>query len=408
MESPQLLPGLLTVESLFGALFDPVVWADPYPLFAELRERSPVTSLGDHHWVVAGHAEVREVLLSKACSSDERRGNAAAAGEVDSYPQVIRELFLFMDPPDHTRLRNLVVRAFTPRQVREIEPRANAIVARLLAEASQKSTFDIVGDFGQPLAVEVICELLGVPFADRFKFSGWGDAIARLIDPGALRTPEQDEVARHATEELCGYFDDLIQTRRSSPGDDLLSQLIEVEEDGDRLDRAELVSVCLLLLIAGFETTINLIGNGLMALTGEGGAYRRLADEPEVAVTAVNECLRIDSPVQMNVRIALEDLVIGAKRIPAGDSIVSFLGAANRDPRVFDRPDRFDIDRADNPHLAFGAGIHHCLGAALARTEAVAALAGLARTMPDLRIVEAERRPTFTLRGYNSIIAEPR
>jgi cytochrome P450 len=397
----------LDVASLFGALFTPAVWADPYPLYAELLERGAVTHLGGFHWVVAGHAEVRSVLHHRGCSSDERRGSANRSEPVDSYPQIMRELFLFADPPDHTRLRKLVVRAFTPMQVRSVEPRAEAIVGRLLDDAAQRTHFDIVDDLARPLAVEIICELLGVPFADRERFGDWGDALARLLDPGALRTPQQDLVGRDAAHAFCDYFARLIALRRASPGEDLLSELIAAEADGDRLKSSELIAVCLLLLVAGFETTMNLIGNGVVALLDDRRAYASLGQAPCMAATTVNELLRIDSPVQMTVRIAIDDIEVGGQTIPAGDSIISLLGAANHDPRVFAQPHELHIDRTDNPHVAFGGGIHHCLGAALARTEAQVALVGLAQRMPHLDLLEARRRATFTLRGYESITVEP-
>ena len=400
-----MLPTPLTIESLFGTLFDPEIWADPYPLYAELRESGRVLPLGDSRWVVSGHAQARALLQHRGVSSDERRGTPYAPGVDDPYPPIMREVFLFADPPDHTRLRNLVVRAFTPRQVRSIEPRAARIVEGLLDEAHGRGTFDVVADFAQPLAIEIICELLGVPFSDRARFGSWGDPLARLIDPGALRTAEQDAVAARAAEAFAEYFDELIEARRVAPGDDLLSELITAEEHGDRLTKRELVSVCLLLLVAGFETTINLIGNGFVALMQNRESFDRLVAQPDLAGGAVNEFLRIDSPVQMTVRIAVEELELGGQRIPRGDSVINLLAAANHDPRVFDNPAVLDIGRDPNQHLAFGGGIHHCLGAALARTEAVAAFRGLVSRLADLELVEAVRRPTFTLRGYSSVVA---
>lgn len=400
-----LLPDDLDALTLFGSLFDPTIWADPYPLYGELRERGAALQLEDHLYVVSSHSAVQGLLRNPNTSSNELNGLIAAQEPVDSFPEAIRDLFLFMDPPDHTRLRSLVVRAFTPRQVKSIEPRATAIVDGLLDAAIERGEFDVAADLGHPLALQIICELLGVPFEDRQRFSEWGDALARLLDPGALRTPEQDAVAKVAAQGLGDYFTDLIAVRRTAPGTDLLSELIAAEEDGDRLREDELVSVCLLLLVAGFETTVNLVSNGFVALMERRDAFRELCAGPELMGTAVNEMLRYDSPVQMTVRVAMDEIELDGVTIPSKSSVIAFIAAANRDPLVFDRPNELDITRASNPHLAFGNGIHHCLGAALARTEAQEAFLGLARRMPDVELVEAIRRPTFTLRGHTRVTA---
>lgn len=405
VRSPPLLPADLDALTLFGSLFDPTIWADPYPLYAELRERGSVLKIDEHLWAVSSHSTVQGLLRSSTTSSDERNGLLASDEPAESFPDAIRDLFLFMDPPDHTRLRSLVVRAFTPRQVKAIEPRATAIVDGLLDAALERGEFDVAGDLGHPLALQIICELLGVPFEDRQRFSEWGDVLARLLDPGALRTAEQDAVAKDAAEQLGDYLSDLIDVRRAAPGSDLLSELIAAEEDGDRLREDELVSVCLLLLVAGFETTVNLVSNGFVALMEHRDAFRQLCDQPALLGSAVNEMLRYDSPVQMTVRVAMADLDLDGVTIPNGSSVIAFLAAANRDPLVFEQPTKFDIGRSTNPHLAFGNGIHHCLGAALARTEAQAAFLGLARRMPDVELVEAVRRPTFTLRGHTKVTA---
>ena len=255
------------------------------------------------------------------------------------------------------------------------------------------------------LPITIICELLGVPFDDRDHFSEWGSALARVLDPGALRTPEQDRVAAAAIDSLSHYFDDLIRARRSQPTDDLLSELIAAEADGDRLQLDELINVCLLLLVAGYETTVNLVGNGFVALMRDRDRFDELVRTPDKLPAVVEELLRIDSPVQMNIRVAVEPIDLAGIVIPAGDEIISFIGAANHDPSVFRRPDVLAFDRPTNPHLAFGGGMHHCLGAALARVEAAAAFAGLAARCPRIELVGSVRRPTFTLRGFESITA---
>lgn len=397
----------ITAEQLFGALFDPTVWADPYPLFDELQRHDPVLEIDSGLWVITSHEAAQGLLRHPDVSSNERNGRLATPDPDDHYPEAMHQLLVFIDPPDHSRLRRLVVRAFTPRQVAMIEPRATEIVDQLLTAATERDTFDVVSDLAHPLAVQIICELLGVPFEDQHRFSEWGDALARVLDPSALRSPEQDLAAAAAAAAFADYFTELISERRSRPTADLLSELIAAEDNGDQLSGDELISIAMLILVAGYETTVNLVGNGFVALMNDRDQYEALCADPGLAAAATNELLRIDSPVQMTVRVATADIELGPKTIKAQDSMIMFLGAANQDPTVFDRPRTLDIERSPNPHLAFGSGIHHCLGAALARTEASAAFAGLARHFPDIQLLSADRRPTFTLRGFDSVIALP-
>lgn len=397
----------ITAEELFGALFDPEVWADPYPLFERLREHDPVLEISPGVWVITSHSEVQAVLRHPDVSSNERNGRLAAPEPDDQYPDAMHQLLVFIDPPDHSRLRRLVVRAFTPRQVAMIEPKATEIVDRLLTAAATKERFDLIDDLGQPLAVQIICELLGVPFEDQHRFSDWGNALARVLDPSVLRSPDQDAAAAAATAAFVDFFADLIAKRRAQPTDDLLSELIAAEDDGDQLTMDELISTAMLILVAGYETTINLVGNGFVALMADRSQYDALCDDPGLAGSATNELLRFDSPAQMTTRIAMADIELDGRTIKASDSIILFIGAANQDPNAFTAPRSLDIGRSPNPHLAFGAGIHHCLGAALARTEATAVFAGLARHFPNIELMEATRRPTFTLRGFDSVVASP-
>ena len=397
----------MTAEELFGALFDPDVWADPYPLFDQLRSHDPVLEISPGVWVATSHSAVQAILRHPHASSNERNGRLAVPDPDDQYPEAMHDLLVFIDPPDHGRLRRLVVRAFTPRQIAMVEPRATEIVDRLLSAATSKDTFDVVADLGRPLALQIICELLGVPFADQHRFSEWGDTLARVLDPSALRSPEQDAAASEAASAFTDYFTDLIAERRTRPTQDLLSELIAAEDEGDQLSMDELISISLLILVAGFETTINLVGNGFVALMSNRVQYEALCADPALAVSATNELLRFDSPAQMTTRVAMSDIEVDGRTIAAQDSIILFIGAANQDPDVFTAPRSLDIGRESNPHLAFGSGIHHCLGAALARTEASAAFAGLARHFPNVELLAADRRSTFTLRGFDSVIASP-
>lgn len=397
-----LLPAELTAETLFGALFSPDAWDDPYPLYDELRARGGLECIDDNLWVATTHSAVTSILRDPTFSSDERNSTITAGeGYQDADPSV-GDFMLFQDPPDHTRLRSLVVRAFSRGRVAEIEPLVQGVVDELVPAGTNRS-IDLVGDVATPLAIRVISSLLGVPVADRDRFHTWGEALARSLDPEVLRTPEEDQAANEASVAFAEYFDRLITIRRSEPADDLLSALIAVEEDGDRLSFNELVGVCMLVLVAGFETTINLIGNGAVAMSHDVAAADRLSRDVSVSSTAVDEFLRFDSPVQMNIRVATVDSSIDTMAIPAGDTVFNLLGAANRDADVFGRPHELDLARSPNPHVSFGGGIHHCLGAALARAEARLVFE---RVFGEHRVhfdAEPVRRHTFTLRGYESV-----
>lgn len=397
-----LLPAELTAESLFGAVFEPDVWRNPYPLYDELRGRSGLERIGDHRWVASRHRAVQDILRDPTFSSDEHK-STEAAGEVheDGNPTVA-SFMLFQDPPDHTRLRSLVVRAFTRGSVAEIEPSVKAIVDELVPRR-YSGELDLVSNVATPMAVRVICRLLGVPESDRHHFHAWGEALARSLDPAALRSPEQDAAGNAAADAFTEYFDRLIAMRRADPADDLLSALIGVEEDGDRLSFTELIGVCMLVLVAGFETTINLVGNGLVALDADRAALERLGANRALLPAAVDELLRFDSPVQMNIRVATVDRAVNGSVIRAGDTVFNLLGAANRDPQAFDRPNVLDLGRKPNPHLSFGGGIHHCLGAALAKTEARLLFERIACDHEVALAAAPTRRATFTLRGYETV-----
>ena len=396
------LPAVLTPESLFGAFFAPDAWADPYPLYDELRARSGLERIDTNLWVASSHAAVSQLLREPGWSSDERIATQAGAEAYDDYNPVVGNFMLFLDPPDHTRLRGLVVRAFTRRRVGDLESRMQLIVDSLVPQGSRRE-LDLVDDVATPLAITVISELLGVPLADQVRFHGWGEALARSLDPEVLRTPEQEAAAHDATDAFVEYFAGLITERRSRPADDLLSALVTVEEGGDRLSFEELVGTCMLVLVAGFETTINLIGSGMVALAADDGARSHLAADRTLLDTAVDELLRFDAPAQMNVRVAIEDQRVGDQIVPANDTVLNLLGAANRDPKAFDDPHSLDVGRSPNPHVSFGGGIHHCLGAALARAEARLVFERIVCDH-DVELAGApRRRSTFTLRGYESV-----
>jgi len=310
------------------------------------------------------------------------------------------------DPPDHTRLRGLVSKAFTPKALESLRPRIQQIVDGLLDQIERRGEMDLIEEFAYPLPVIVICEMLGVPVKDHERFKHWGLDIARGLD--AIMLPPDSEVGKRSVSgrrALAEYFRALIAERRAAPRDDMLSALIAAEEAGDKLSEEELLASCILLLVAGHETTVNLIGNGTLALLKHPEQLRRLRENPGLIGSAVEELLRYDGPVQRTARIPSEDLVIGGKTIPKGEMVMPFLGAANRDPAQFPDPDRLDITRTDNRHIAFGMGIHFCLGAPLARMEGQIAISTLLRRLPKLALASQlpEHRQSLTLRGLVSL-----
>jgi cytochrome P450 len=310
---------------------------------------------------------------------------------------------LFVDPPDHTRLRTLVNKAFTPAAIGRLRSRVEELTAQLLDRVADAGELDLVDDLAYPLPVTVICELLGVPAQDQTRFRAWSGALVHLLDPlVATDTLQRALAARTA---LRGYLGALVAQRRAYPAEDLLTALVAAEDQGHRLSEPELVSMCLLLLIAGHETTVNLIANGTLALLTNPAQRDRLAADPRLAASAVEELLRYDSPVQLTARHVLADLEVGGRRVGEGETVLAVLGAANRDPAQFPEPDRLDLARSLNRHLAFGGGIHFCLGAPLARMEAQIALTALLGRFPRLCLGDSPPtwRDTVTLRGLASL-----
>jgi len=392
-------------------VLSPEFRADPYPGWAALREREPVhrTDLGA--WVLTRHADVAALLRDPRTSTDERNSELYVPGEArapvnehsDAQP------ILFLDPPDHTRLRGLVSKAFTVRRVEELAPRVQTLVDELLDEMEESAArddgvVDLVEHFAYPLPVTVICEMLGVPPTDHATFADWSRLLAHAIDPPVLRTPEQEAQIEATVEQFFAYLEDLIDRRRAGPGDDLVTALLAAEEAGERLTHEELLTQLLFLLIAGHETTVNLIGNGVLALLRHPGELARLRDDPSLDKAAIEELLRYDSPVQFSMRITMEELEIGSTTFAPRSTVLCIIGAANRDPGAFAEPDRLDLGRADNRHLAFGGGAHFCLGAPLARLEGRIAISSLVHRFPDLALAGEPRvRDTFTLRGLSKL-----
>ncbi len=369
---------------------------DPYPLYRYLHAAAPVqwNDVLDA-WTLVRYADVVESLTDPRFTADR-------TAEVDEGYTIAKSM-LVSDPPDHTRLRALVQKAFTPRMVEQLRPRIGSIVRELIDRiATRGGPFDIITDLAYPLPVVVIAELLGVPPEDRETFRDWSADLAASLDP--LVSQEVGQRATLARDGLHGYLRGIIAERRRAPRSDLISALVAVEERGEILSEPELVVMCTLLLIAGHETTVNLIGNGMLALIQHPDQYAQLRESPGLIGTAVEELLRFDSPVQLTGRIASEPLEIGGQHIEAGQWVLPLLGAANRDPQQFAEPEQLDLTRNPNPHLGFGRGIHFCLGAPLARLEGQVAIAALVQRFRHLELAGTPvRRDQITLRGMKSL-----
>ena len=385
-------------------LMDPEFIADPYPTYHRLRSLDPVHHSPLGFWVLTRYEDVASVLRDGRFIKEPIA--ALVAARLGGLTPAAPVSMLDRDPPDHTRLRGLVNKAFTPRVVDVLRPRIQGIVDGLLDRVEGARGMDLIEDFAYPLPVIVICELLGVPVEDRERFKGWGLDIARGLD-AILLPPDSDVAKRSAASRraLADYFRALIAERRAAPRGDLLSGLIAAEERGDTLREEELLATCILLLIAGHETTVNVVGNGTLALLRHPAELRRLRENPGLIASAVEELLRYDGPVQRTARIPSEDVAIGGRTIAQGEMVLPFIGAADRDPAQFPDPDRLDITRADNRHIAFGWGIHFCLGAPLARAEGQIAINTLVQRLPKLALATEtpEYRGSLTLRGLAAL-----
>ena len=400
-----------TSEPLFNPLA-PEFIRDPYPHYARLRTTDPMhlTPLG--MYVASRHAEASLVMRDKRFGKDyPERTKRRYGPDIMSEP-IFRSFSLTMlqqDPPDHTRLRGLVVKAFTARRVEDMRPRIQQIVDETLDRIIPQGKMELIEDFAFRLPVTIICDMLGIPEEHRELFYTGSRNSGRILEPVPL-SPEEIKQgnATNAMTEM--YFQQLFELRRKNPGDDLTTQLVQAEEDGSKLSNEELTANIVLLFGAGHETTVNLIGNGLLALHRNPDQLALLKANPGLITNAIEEFLRYDSSVQMTGRVALEDIDnLGGKKIPKGESVICLLGSANHDPAVYpDRPDSLDITRPKIRPLSFGGGIHLCLGAQLARIEAEVAIATLLRRLPDLRLDDAENpewRPSFVLRGLKQVPA---
>ncbi|MEA2501969.1 MAG: hypothetical protein QOD01_2080 [Actinomycetota bacterium] len=394
-------------EPVFFNPLDPEAHADPYPQYRRLREHAPMLRGPLGYWVLSRYADIAAVLRDPrfGVGVDEASLMLATTQDGPGVATMIElsRWMLFRDPPDHTRLRGLVSKAFTPRALEAVRPRVVEIVNRLIDDVAGRDEVDLIAELALPLPVTVISELLGLPIEDQAQAREWAEAIAQVLDP--IVTEEQATRADRAVKELAAYIGRVVAQRRREPGPDLLSRLIQAEDDGAHLSEAELISTVGLLFGAGHETTRNLIGNGMLALLRHPGELQRLRDDPSLIRSAVEELLRYDSPVQIAGRGARADVVVGGEHIAAGEPMMLLVGAANRDPARFPDPDRLDVGRPDVKMLSFGGGIHFCLGAMLARTEAQIAIGTLLARVPQIELAtdHLEWRPHITLRGLSRL-----
>ncbi len=383
-------------------LVPPEQWPDPHPHYHRLRAEQPIWWIPEwDEYVFTRWEDCERILRDPTMSSDPSTRRVQPPflelGEGMERPRAL----LFMDPPDHTRLRKLVSKAFTPRTVERLRPHVAELVHAML-DGADPSGFDLIETIGYPLPVTVICELLGVPAEDQHLFGPWSSDASRMLD--ADLDPETIQRGMLAFMQLVNYLNAIFEERRAAPRDDLLSALLAAEEEGDRLSEEELRTTVVLLFVAGHETTTNLIGNGTVALLRQRDQWERLVADPSLAPGAVEEVLRFDGPVHITARTATVPSQVGDVLVEPGQGLVTLLAAANRDPERFPDPDRLDITRPDNQHLTFSHGIHYCLGAALARLEGQETFKALSQRFPTLELAaEPVHREHFVLRGYNAV-----
>ena len=385
---------------------DPEFVADPYPQLAELRTHNgPIWHEESQLFLAAKYKDANQVLRTRTLGRIFSPKEPEDAWE--SFNYLHADSILDSEPPKHTRLRGLVMKAFNPKRIEELRPDVERITQRLLqrieAQLQTNETFDLIADFAEPLPVMVIAELLGFPESDEHLLRPWSQAIVKMYEPSP--TEHEKAAARQASDEFAAYVHGLMVERQKDPGSDLISELALVEEQGEKLSARELIATCVLLLNAGHEASVNGFGNGMVAALRTESQWQNLIADPRgMAATAVDEFLRFDAPLHLFERTATEDTEVGGVMVPKGKKIAALLGSANRDGAIFENPDELDLSRSPNPHIGFGAGIHFCIGAPLARMEMTTSLPMLLERFPKLELAaEPIRRPTFVLRGYESV-----
>jgi cytochrome P450 len=391
---------------------NPEVRRDPYALFARGRREYPAfahTDLPIPLVSIFRYADVQTVLRDLETFSNDFAAGRNLPPEIAELGKQAPPSMLGTDPPKHTRLRSLVNKAFTPRIVRQLEPRLREVAHELLDAALAAGEVDLVQALTYPLPVTAIAEIIGVPPADRERFKVWSDQAVASLGTGFFAQPSVDEVKKQMAlrEEMNRYFVPLAEARRREPQDDLLTGLVQAEHEGSKLDHDEMLAMLVLLLVAGNETTTTLIGNAVLALLDHPGETKRLRDDPSLMATAIDEVLRFSSPVQFDPRRVMRATEIAGTRIEENSMVLCWLGSANRDEAVFERPDTFDVGRSDNPHIAFGFGVHHCLGHNLARLEARVALEVLLERTSGFERIGTEPLPLHPSPVFRAVTKLP-
>ncbi|MDX3118987.1 MULTISPECIES: cytochrome P450 [Streptomyces] len=401
---------MAAVDDLTFDPWDPAFVSDPYPAYAELRERGRVIYFEPtRQWLVPRHADVSALLRDRRLGrtyqhrfTHEDFGRTAPPAEQEPFHTLNDHGMLDLEPPDHTRIRRLVSKAFTPRTVERLKPYVRRLAGELVDRLVREGGGDLLRDVAEPLPVAVIAEMLGIPEADRAPLRPWSADICGMYE---LNPSEETATkAVRASVEFSDYLRDLIAERRKEPGDDLMSGLIAAHDEGDRLTEQELISTAVLLLNAGHEATVNATVNGWWTLFRHPEQLAALRSDHSLVPSAVEELMRYDTPLQLFERWVLDDIEIDGTVVPRGAEIAMLFGSANHDPAVFEAPERLDLARADNPHISFSAGIHYCIGAPLARIELAASMTALLERAPTLALAaEPRRKPNFVIRGLEGL-----
>ncbi|GGQ89896.1 cytochrome P450 [Streptomyces asoensis] len=401
---------MAAVDDLSFDPWDPAFLSDPYPAYAELRERGRVIRYEPTgQWLVPRHADVSALLRDRRLGrtyqhrfTHEDFGRTAPPADQEPFHTLNDHGMLDLEPPDHTRIRRLVSKAFIPRTVERLKPYVRRLAGELVDRLVEAGGGDLLVDVAEPLPVAVIAEMLGIPESDRGPLRPWSADICGMYELNP--SPQTAARAVRASEEFSAYLRELIALRRARPGDDLISGLIAAHDEGDRLTEQELISTAVLLLNAGHEATVNATVNGWWALFRNPGQLDALRADHSLVPTAVEELMRYDTPLQLFERWVLDDIEIDGTTVPRGAEIAMLFGSANHDPAVFAEPGRLDLTRADNPHISFSAGIHYCIGAPLARIELAASMTALLEKAPKLALAaEPRRKPNFVIRGLEGL-----
>lgn len=393
--------------------WSPAFVADPYPAYAELRARGRVHYYEPtRQWLIPHHADVSALLRDRRLGrtylhrfTHEEFGRTPPPAAHEPFHTLNDYGMLDLEAPDHTRIRRLVSKAFTPRTVEALVPTVRRLAAELVGRLKDNGGGDLLAEVAEPLPVAVIAEMLGIPPSDRALLRPWSADICGMYE----LNPSEETAARavRASVEFSAYLRELIAERRTSPGDDLISALIAAHDEGDRLSEQEMISTCVLLLNAGHEATVNTTANGWWTLFRNPAQLAALRADHTLLSTAVEELMRYDTPLQLFERWVLDDVEIDGTLVPRGSELALLFGSANRDPEKFENPDTLDLARADNPHVSFGAGIHYCLGAPLARIELAASFGELLREAPGMRLAgEPEWKAGFVIRGVRELLVE--